>query len=332
MAKYTQLSMEEREKIQLGLWEKKPLRTIALELGRSPSTLSRELRKNCPPGQLRYIPRAAHERARNRITARGQRPRLKSEFIRQYVQGKLREGWSPEQIAGRLSLEHPTCIVSHEAIYQYVYSQYHRAGYGRCVGDDLRIHLKRRHRVRHRKHIPYVVETGPLRNRISIDQRPQEVDSRMVPGHWEGDSMVSRQSPVRLNTLVERTSGLALITKLPDGTGLATRQSVVRRLLRIPRRLRKSITWDNGFENSQHEKITETLGTDCYFAHPYHSWERGTNENTNGLIRWYLPKGTDLAMIPEKTVRVIEQRLNSRPRKRLDWRTPLEVFNSFVLR
>lgn len=329
--KYRQLNIEEREIIQTGLWEGKTLRKIASELGRSPGTISRELKRNCPPQRRLYLPRVADKKARDRIRKRGQRPRLKNSFIRTYVEKGLRRGCSPEQVSGRLSLEFPIYRVSHEAIYQYIYVQYHRSGYGECRGVDLRPFLRRRHRVRHPKKIPYVVEKGALRERISIDLRPIEVEDRRVPGHWEGDSVVSRQSSTRLNTLVERTSGLVCISKVQDGTSRATTQAVIRRLCRIPKRLRKTLTVDNGFENAGHKDIQESLQTQVYFAHPYHSWERGVNENTNGLIRWYLPKKTDFATIPETVIAEIEYRLNTRPRKRLGWQTPLEVFNSLVL-
>lgn len=323
--------MEEREKVQTGLWEGKSLRTIAFELGRAPSTLSRELARNGPRENRSYTPRLAHEHARERIQKRGQRPRLKNTLIKDYVLDKLPQGYSPEQIAGRLRRDRPGFEISHEAIYQYIYTQYHRSGYGTCRGIDLRKWLKRRHKVRHRKTVPYLVNRGPFYNRVSIDERPLSVNNRQEPGHWEGDSMVSRKSSVRLNTLVERTSGLVFISKLNDGTGKETARTIIRRLARVPQRLHKTLTLDNGFENTRHEEIARTSAMNVYFAHPYHSWERGTNENTNGLIRWYLPKGTDFATIPEETVRSIEKQLNSRPRKRLNWLTPLEVFNSLVL-
>ena len=328
---YQQLSIVEREKIQSGLWEGKALRTIAFELGRSPSTLSREIKRNCNPEKTRYTPRLAQEKTHKRIVKRGKRERLKNAFIRDYVHAKLRAGYSPEQIAGRLHYEYPEYQVSHEAIYQYIYSQYHRGGYGNCKGADLRMLLKRRHKTRHPKHIPYAVKRGVMQNRISIDARPALVNARQEPGHWEGDSMVSRKSRAALNTMVERTSGLVFISKLENITGKETSRVVQRRLRRIPQRLRRTLTLDNGFENARHEEITKKLATQVYFAHPYHSWERGTNENTNGLIRWYLPKGTDFATIPEETISSIEYKLNTRPRKRLGWRTPLEVFNSFLL-
>ena len=157
------------------------------------------------------------------------------------------------------------------------------------------------------------------------------MNGRQEPGHWEGDSMVSHKSTVGLNTLVERTTGLVFISKLQDSTGKETTNAVVRRLKRIPRTLRRTLTLDNGFENTGHENMQKSLNTKVYFAHPYHSWERGTNENTNGLIRWYLPKGTDFATIAKETISLIEYKLNTRPRKRLGWRTPLEAFNSLVL-
>jgi IS30 family transposase len=329
--KYQQLNIEEREVIQKGLWEGKSMRCMAKEMGRSPGTISRELKRNCPLQRRLYLPRVADKKAYDRIVTRGQRPRLKNAFIRTYVKNNLKEGLSPEQIVGRLSLEFCIYRISHEAIYQYIYTQYHRGGYGTCTGLDLRRFLRRRHKVRHPKKIPHVVEQGALRERISIDERPSEVEDRSIPGHWEGDSIVSRKSTVRLNTLVERTSGVVCISKLKDGSGQTTTQAVIRRLGRVPKRLRKTLTVDNGFENAGHRGIKQVLDTDVYFAHPYHSWERGTNENTNGLIRWYLPKGTDFATIPEEVVDEIEYRLNTRPRKRLGWQTPLEVFNSFVL-
>lgn len=328
---YQQLSIEERESIQRGLWEGKSLRKVALEIGRSPATISRELKRNCPPQRRLYLPRVADRKAHTRIRKRGERPRLKNAFIRTYVKNRLRKGYSPEQISGRLSIEFSIFRISHEAIYQYIYTQYHRDGYGRCIGDDLRFLLRRRHRVRHPKKVPYAIEKGMLRERISIDKRPPEIANRAFPGHWEGDSMVSTKSSVRLNTLVERTSGLVCISRIPNGASKETTRAVVRRLRRIPKRLRRTLTVDNGFENAGHREIGKALEIDIYFAHPYHSWERGSNENTNGLIRWYLPKKTDFALVSDQTIEEIEYRLNTRPRKRLGWQTPLEVFNSFVL-
>ena len=332
MKNYVQLGIKEREAIQWGLWEGKSIRTIATELGRAPSTISRELQRNYPAQHQRYTPRLAHERAQATIKKRGQRPRLKGWCIRTYVTQKLKhDHWSPEQIAGILPQRHPEASISHEAIYQYIYAQYTRGGYGVLVGDeDLRRYLKRRHRVRKRKHVPFAVEKGAVKDRVLIDERPRAVDQRIEPGHWEGDSIVSKKSTVGLNTLVERVSGLVKMTRVPDSTSAHTTDAVTRRLHHVQKVLRKTLTVDNGHENAGHKDITRALGMRVYFAHPYHSWERGTNENTNGLIRYYFPKGTDFATVTDTEIRAVEQRLNNRPRKRLGWQTPQEVFNHCV--
>jgi len=161
----------------------------------------------------------------------------------------------------------------------------------------------------------------------SIDDRPKSIEGRRIIGHWEGDSVVSRKSKIALNTLVERKTGFVFITKIKNGTAKETSETVVKRLQNIPKTFRKTLTVDNGSENFGYANITEALQTKCYFAHPYHSWERGTNENTNGLIRWYFPKGTDFATISDEAIQAVEIALNNRPRKRLGWMTPLEAFN-----
>ena len=329
--KYKQLDIEEREAIQAGLWEGKPLREIAKGMGRDPSTISRELSRNIKGEPRRYFPRLAQERAENRIQERGRRERLKEPLIREYVISKLKEeDYSPEQIAGTLPREHSGYSISPEAIYQFIYAQYRRDGWGKCIGEDLRMFLKRKHKVRKSKLAPFTEEKGPIKNRVFIDERPREVDARKVKGHWEGDSMVSRQSLVGLNTLVERITGIVFISKIKNTTAEETTRVVTKRLKSLPPKLRKTLTLDNGHENAGHQDITKEIGAKIFFAHPYHSWERGTNENTNGLIRWYLPKRTDFATASEERIREIEHKLNTRPRKRLGWRTPLEVFNQSV--
>ena len=328
--KYRQLSIEEREIIQTGLWEGQSVRSIACTLNRSPSSISREIRRNCPPEKRRYTPRVAQEKARDRIQRRGQRPRLKNEFIEKYVIQKLKSDFSPEQIAGRLRIEYPECQISHEAIYQFIYAQYQRSGWGKCIGEDLRILLKRGHKVRKPKHVPFASEKGPIANRISIDERPRHVNDRALLGHWEGDSMVSRKSHFGLNTLVERKSGLLLVSRIKDSTKNETTKAVIRRLKKIPLKFRQTLTLDNGHENAGHLEVTKALKINIYFAHPYCSCERGTNENTNGLIRYYLPKGTDFAKVTKARIKAIEDRLNNRPRKRLGYKTPLEVLNEVL--
>ncbi len=330
MKHYQQLTIEDREAIQRGRWERLSLREIATRLERSPSTISRELKRNLPPTLQRYTPRLAQERADRTIRARGHRERLKHLFIRTYVLTKLRGDFSPEQIAGRLTFEHPAYTISPEAIYQFIYAQYYRGGYGDCHGLDLRGYLKRRHKQRRLKHLPWARATGPIAGRISIDERPTLVRERTTLGHWEGDSLVSRKSPAGLNSLVERVSGLLLLSKLENSTALETTSTVLKRLGVLSPNLRQTLTLDNGHENAGHQLMAERLRLSVYFAHPYCSCERGTNENTNGLIRYYVPKGTDIALVSEERVAWIEHRLNTRPRKRLGFRTPLEVFNQRV--
>lgn len=328
--KYKHLTIEEREIIQEMWWKRESVREIAKRLDRNPGTISRELNKNFPL-QKRYTPRLAHERALKKRKSRGRELRLKNGFIRRYTIDHLKQGYSPEQISGRLTLEYPKYKISHEAIYQYIYSQVHRDGYGymRPGYHDLRQYLKRRHKRRQRKGLRKS-EKVPKFNGISIEQRPHEIDLRKTIGHWEGDSMISRKSLVGLNTLVERKTGLVFISKIKDGTASETSKIVVDRLNQIPKQYRETLTLDNGGENADWKNIEQQTEIKTYFCHAYCSGERGTNENTNGLIRWYFPKGTDFATISDEMIQQIENVLNNRPRKRLGWRTPLEAFNESV--
>lgn len=329
---FTQLSIEDREYIQAQLQAGSSLRQIGRELGRPHSTLSRELKRNYPPHRERYTSRLAHERAQSMTIRRGQRPRLKSQFIRDYVEEKLKEDWSPEQIAGRLKKDHPDYRISPEAIYLYIYSRCERVGYGVQVeGEDLRVYLRRKHKRRNRKKVPFPSEQGHIRNRVSIEKRPTYIEKRKQVGHWEGDSMVSRQSKAGLNTLVERVTGVVKISKLNNLTALETQQAVTTRLSVLPPSLRRTLTTDNGKENGNHEAVRKAVNLTWYFCHAYASHERGTNENTNGLIRQYFPKKTDFDTVSAAEVAFVEERLNNRPRKRLKYKTPNEVFTRLVV-
>jgi IS30 family transposase len=243
------------------------------------------------------------------------------------VHTKLKEGFSPEQIAGRMTIDINQHI-SHEAIYQYIYAQVHRdgRGYVRPGHIDLRPWLKRRHKARakqgFRKGVRVLRPIGP-----SIDVRPSVVDRRTRLGDWESDTVESCLHRPGINTLVERKSGLLCITKLKSKEALHTRRAIVERLGPLPKHLRHTITFDNGPENRQWMELRQQIDIEAYYAHPYHSWERGTNENTNGLIRWYFPKGTDFGTITDKELARVELAINNRPRKRLGWRTPLEVWS-----
>ncbi|OGM97038.1 MAG: hypothetical protein A2817_03670 [Candidatus Yanofskybacteria bacterium RIFCSPHIGHO2_01_FULL_39_8b] len=321
---YKHLSIWEREKIQELLWQKRPIQSIALVLKRSVSSIAREIKRNISL-HYQYTPRLANERALKKRKCRGRKLRLKSYFIRRYVIDHLKMGYSPEQIAGRLSFEYPKYKISHEAIYQYIYYRVH-SDYVKIGYHDLRVYLKRRHKRREKKGMRKY-QRLLKHNGFSIDERPKEVEKRKTIGHWEGDSMVSKKSKVGLNTLVERKTGLVLISKIQDSTSNETANTVISRLKDFPC---KTLTTDNGKENFAYEKIQEELQISHYFAHPYHSWERGTNENINGLIRWYFPKGIDFATISNEAISHVEYILNTRPRKRLGWKTPLEVFNESV--
>ena len=241
-----------------------------------------------------------------------------------YVIKKLHLGWSPEQIAGRISHDIPGYSISHEAIYQFVYDR------DTIKHMDLRPCLARRHRKRleqghSRKHQkPHIPE------RLSITERPICVNDRREPGHWEVDTMVSRHSAPSLGVALERLSRKTHIATLAAKTARELRVSLNRRLSRHPSHMRKTITYDNGPENVEHVLVNKTLGTQSYFCEPYHSWEKGSVENAIGLIRRYLPKGTDFATMTKEQMKQIEDALNNRPRKILNYKTPNEVFDECV--
>jgi transposase, IS30 family len=328
--KFKHFSIEEREKIQELVWQKTSIRTIAKVLNRSPSSVSREINRTIPLKRS-YKPRVAHSKALQKRESRGRKLRLKSGFIRRYVLAGLKSGLSPEQIAGRLHLEYPDESISHEAIYQYIYNQVHRNGHGTMKPGyhDLRKYLKRRHKRRGQKGMRSVQRVFRPRG-TSIDERPKEIELRQSTGHWETDSVVSRKSKVGLNTLVERKTGLVFISKIKNSKAETTKNTIVKRFSSLPDNLRQTVTSDNGHENFLYDEVQKELGIQWFFAHPYHSWERGTNENTNGLIRWYFPKGTDFDRISDEEINAVETALNNRPRKRLGWMTPLEAFNKSV--
>lgn len=318
--------VEEREKIQEMLWQKASIRTIAATLSRSPSSISREINKNKNTlGKRFYIPRTAHQRALEKRKIRGREDRLKNNVIRKYVISRLKnDSWSPEQIAGRLSEEIPGQSISYEAIYQYIYAQVHRHGWGllRTGREDLRPCLKRCHKRRQKKGLRKPQRLSRFRGE-SIEKRPAVVDKRKRLGDWESDSIASFNNMPGLNSLVERKSGLILLTKVSDKTAKATAKVIVKRLSGMPR---YTLTMDNGSENQRWKEIEEMTKLKCFYAHPYASWERGSNENANGLVRWYFPKKTDFRQVSEEEIARVEYALNTRPRKRIGWKTPLEVF------
>lgn len=326
--KYQHFSIEEREALQYMWWERKSIRSMAKALNRSPSSVSRELKRNFPSERQVYASRVAHERALAKRKSRGRHDRLKNEEIRNYTVAHLKEGWSPEQIAGRIKLDLKQ-TVSHEAIYQYIYAQVYRQGWGNLKpgAEDLRIYLRRKRKRRAAKGFRKAQRISARFGIPSIDQRPTVVTARKRIGDWEGDTVESKGHQPGINTLVDRRTGYLLMTKLPAKTSEATITAMESRFGSLPSKAKHTITLDNGPENRDWQTIEARTRLDCFYAHPYHSWERGTNENTNGLIREYFPKKTDFTVIPEELISMIEYKLNTRPRKRLNYLTPLEVFS-----
>ena len=317
MKKYEQITSDERDKIAIFKANGFSQNEIAKMLGRHRSTISRELRRNSSTQYHCYKSIHAHRRSCERKRQANSHSRLRNDKIRSYVEMKLKDDYSPEQIAGRIRVDHPGLKISHEAIYQYIYSD--KPELSHCLARHYRIRKKRGKK-----------NTGSVRTipeRIDITQRPKEIDSRSVIGHWESDTVVSRQSKVALAVTVERKSRLTKIIKIQRRTSQYYSQAVIDSLISIDPKQRLTITYDNGKENAEHLRINQALKVQSYFCQPYHSWEKGTVENTIGLIRRYFPKKTDFDKVTDEQIREVEHKLNSRPRKCLGFRTPAEVFS-----
>lgn len=322
--KFHRLSVEDRDRLAVLHGQGWSLRAIARELSCSGSSLSRELRRNrsWDPWHNRwgYYPHKAQKQADHRSRIAHIRPRLKSRDIHQAVVERLERRWSPELIAGRLKHTHPELpSLSPETIYQWIYR--HRPDLVRYLA---RAHPKRRRRwsaLKRRVRIP---------QRISIQERPAVVQQRLEPGHWETDLIVG-PGMSGLQVLVERHSRYTRLALVRSRTARICRISLAELLQTIPAHLRRSITYDNGAENYEHFLLNEYLGMRSFFCAPYHSWEKGTVENTNGLIRRFIPKQISLDPLTPGSIVQIENWLNDRPRKVLNFKTPREVFQALVL-
>jgi IS30 family transposase len=315
---YKHLSYEERIQIQTLLKEKLSVRKIAERLDRKPSTISREIKRNFWDAcRIEYNSSCADRKCKERKVKANQKrvKKMQNGQIQSYTISHLKLGWSPEQIAGRISKDYPGLNVSHETIYQYVYKQ----------GESLIKLLPRKKPKRQKRDGLNKNRKIIIPDRVSIDERPDMINKRIEYGHWESDSIVSKQSSASLNTMVERKSGYLKLTKIDSNTSANTKETIIRKMVKMPI---KSITYDNGLENYEHTFINHALDCDSYFCHPYHSWEKGSVENTNGLIRRYLPKKTDFYKISDEEIAFIENLLNDRPRKRLKFLTPSEVLFS----
>lgn len=320
---YKHLSLEEREKLAVLQAKGMSQHDIAEALGRNQSSISRELRANIRYGNEyhgnTYLPCKAQALADKRAVKQRTKAPLKGPKIFLYVREHLREphGWTPEQIAGRLPLDCPEARISTESIYQYIYGK----GKHYKLWQLLPLARKKRMKKQGRR----VQRDGKIPGAISIDLRPKVVARRKQAGHWETDNLGGKVSDTTaVSTTVERVSRAVFIDKLPDRTAVSKALALTDRLEPLPKQVRRTMTADNGAENTNHVDITTATDMVFYFCHAYHSWEKGTVENTNKVIRRYIPKGTSLDAVTNAQVKMIEQRLNSTPRKCLGFLTPYE--------
>jgi len=325
MPSYTRLTLAEREEISRAIAAGRSERAIARDLNRAPSTIAREVRR-IERTPERYRAMTAHrEAAIARQTSRRARKLVRNERLRTYVHEHLVSRWSPEQIATRLKSEYPddpTMRVSHETIYTYLYV----LPRGALKRELLQALRHRREHRRARRGRPE--RRGNIPAMLSIEERPAEVADRTIPGHWEGDLIMGRRNASALGTLVERTTRTTLLVPLREKDATSVRQAFAREMRTLPQQMARSLTYDQGKEMAEHELFTQQTRIQVYFAHPHSPWERGTNENTNGLIRQFFPKGTDFSKVSHRQIKHVQDLLNGRPRKVLNWRTPSEAFHN----
>jgi IS30 family transposase len=322
------LSLAEREEIAAGVAAKLAVREIARRLARPACTVSREIARNRLAGGV-YRAVAAERKARLRALRPKPAKLAVDAELRGWVQDRLGERWSPAQIATRLVSQfpdRPQMRVSHETIYQAIYVQSRgalRRELAGCLRTGRAIRRPKR-RVEERR--------GRNPNMLMISDRPAEVADRAVPGHWEGDLIIGKNGTSAIGTLVERSTRFCLLLHLPTSHGAeAVRDAMLETITTLPAQLRRSMTWDQGPEMSRHAEITLATGMNIYFCDPHSPWQRGSNENTNGLLRQYFPKGTNLSAHSRDHLTFVAAQLNARPRKTLDWQTPTEALNKLLL-
>ncbi|MGH7703229.1 MAG: IS30 family transposase [Gemmatimonadales bacterium] len=326
---YARLSDDEREVISRNVEAAASLRAIARLLHRSPSTISREVRRD--QGRTGYrafgaSPRARRQAARRRL---GQRKILATPALQRYIHAQLKAKWSPVQVAQRLAALYPAdraMQIAPETIYAYIYVL-PRGNLKQLLIAGLR---QERAWRRARRPVGTPERRGRIAGMLSIEERPADVAARTVPGHWEGDLVMGKYHRSAIGTLVERTTRYTMLVRLSRADATTVRQAYVRRFRRVPVELRLSLTYDQGREMSEHRQFEVATKMQVYFAHPASPWERGTNENTNGLLRQYFPKGTDFSAIDARQLRRVERSLNGRPRQTLGWHTPEEEFTKLM--
>lgn len=325
--KFTRLSLQERIQIEKYFDKGFSASSIAILLGRHKSTITRELQKT---HYKSYQAFHAHVKSVRICSEKnyGRSKILDNKRLHQYVLVHLRKRWSPEQISLSLKKNFPTqkdMQLSHETIYYYVYLHSKKT-----LKEELIKQLRQKRKTRGSRHTKAVRDVKIL-DRLSIEERPPEVASREIPGHWEGDLIVGKEHGSYIGTLVERSSRYLILVHLKNKEAETVRKAFEAEFKKLPKLMRKSLTYDNGTEMAQHKLLTKTTKMKVYFAHPYSPWERPTNENTNGLLRDYFPKGTDLAVHSKAQLKKVQRELNERPRKVLDVRTQKEVFQEIIL-
>jgi IS30 family transposase len=340
------LTITDREAIAVGIAQRLPIRQIARDIGRAPSTVLREIKRNLRHQSYRTRAELAGSRrsgcaiaigysphlAQTRAEVRSARPKAAklagNDRLRGQVQDQLNKKLSPEQISNRLKVDFPDDAemrVCHETIYQALYVQ----GRG-ALRRDLHRCLRTGRAVR-KPHRRPGERRGRIPDMVMISERPAEVADRAVPGHWEGDLIVGAFSKSAIGTLVERTTRFTMLLHLPvDHTAPAVQDAMTEAMSRLPATLRKTLTWDQGSEMANHTQIAAATDLDIYFCDPHSPWQRGSNENTNGLLRQYFPKGTDLSIHPTHYLDHVAAELNNRPRKTLQWQTPAEALNRLL--
>jgi IS30 family transposase len=320
------LTLAEREDISRSVAAGQSIRSIATSLGRAPSTISREIKRN--GGQECYRASQADEAAWDRA----RRPKIcklaENRSLAHIVAGKLQLLWSPEQIAGWLKHIYPddtSSQVSHETIYRSLFIQARGA-----LKKELLAHLRRTRVMRRSRHHTQKTDShGRILDTVSISERPATVEDRAVPGHWEGDLLCGSKSS-QIATLVERQSRYVMLVKLTAKDTETVTNALIKNARKLPQELYKSLTWDRGKEMAAHKHFTLATDIKVYFCDPHHPWQRGTNENTNGLLRQYFPKGIDLSAYSQARLNAVARKLNERPRKTLNYETPAERFHQSV--
>jgi transposase, IS30 family len=319
------LSLQERVEICLGLERNQSVRAIARRLDRHPSTVSREVTAN--GGAANYRPLKAHRRAHQRARRPKATKLAMNPFLCARVVADLGDLLSPQQIATRLRTEFPddqTMQISHETIYKSIYVQ------GR---GELRRELARCLRTGRAKRVPHgrIDNRGRLKDMVMISERPAEVEDRAVPGHWEGDLLMGKDGNSAIGTLVERATRYVMLFPLPKGRSAEeVRVAMTETIQTLPSSLRRTLTWDQGREMAEHRRFTIDTGVQVYFCDPHSPWQRGSNENTNGLLRQYFPKGINLRKFTRDDIQAAADSLNRRPRETLGWKTPAEALSEFV--